>query len=238
MKDSLLFKNFFISLNEMVKKPSDSSILEELHQDEEELRRDEKRAKIAFIFSSVLILISLSGVLYLIFQSIKSEKFNTAIINAFPSPLSEAPITPIISSQATPTPTPILAKETATKSETKDHYINIGLGSNQSLEWTDVPGSLTTANISDYNNIKEVHFEAFINVPNANGSVSVRLFNKTDSYAVWNSEITRNGTKDTYQFISPALIYDRGPRLYQVQMKSQLNVLANLTLARIHIVTE
>lgn len=220
----------------MTKEPIKNSILEELHQDEEEIRRDEKRVKIAFILVFSLIVISLAATSYLIFQSAK-ENEPIIIADSVPSLISVSP-TPLPTPTITPTQTSATSTEKTNKSSAKDHYINIGLGSNQSLDWTDVSGTLTTADISDYENIKEVHFEAFINVPNANGSVSVRLFNKTDNYAVWNSEITRNGTKDTYQFISPALIYDRGPKLYQVQMKSQLNVLANLTLARVHIVTE
>ncbi|EKD86984.1 MAG: hypothetical protein ACD_37C00088G0007 [uncultured bacterium] len=133
---------------------------------------------------------------------------------------------------------PFTSTEETKKTTTKDHYINIGSGTNQSSDWTDVSGALTTADIGQYPDIKEVHFEAFINVPTANGSVSVRLFNKTNSYLVSNSEIIRDGIVETYHFISPALIYDVGPKLYQVQMKSQLNVLANLVSARIHIVTE
>lgn len=220
----------------MIKEPSNSDILEELHEDEEKLKRDERRAKIAFVLSSVLILISFGGIAYLISQSEAYKKTAATEINPVLSPSPEAP-TP------TPSPSPSLtpittSQETTKKSETKDYYINIGSGSSQSLDWTDVSGALTTADINGYDNIKEVHFEAFINVPTANGKVSVRLFNKTDNYAVWNSEVTRDGTRDTYQFISPSLIYDRGPRLYQVQIKSELNVLVNLVSSRVRIITE
>ncbi len=212
--------------------------MEELHEDEEKLRRDERKAKIAFLFSLVFILISLAGVSYLIFKSKSEKKPIIEIINAVPSVLSPA-LTDSPSSQTIPTQIPSTTTGGNNKSSsTKDYYINIGSGSNQSLDWADVPGALATADINQYQDIKEVHFEAFINVPTANGNVSVRLFNKTDNYSVWNSEVTRDGTKDTYQFISPALIYDRGPRLYQVQIKSQLNVLVNLVSARIHVVTE
>lgn len=222
----------------MIKEPNNSSILEELHEDEEKLHRDEKRAKIAFILASVFILISLAGVSYLIFQSATGKKTTTTIVKVVPSSISPTPTASPSSFPTTPTQAPITTTEGSNKSVAKDYYINIGSGSNQSLDWTDVSGALTTADIDQYQNIKEVHFEAFINVPTANGSVSVRLFNKTDNYGVWNSEITREGTRDTYQFISPALIYDRGPRLYQVQMKSQLNVLINLVSSRIRIITE
>ncbi|MBI2621165.1 MAG: hypothetical protein HYW63_00775 [Candidatus Levybacteria bacterium] len=216
----------------MTKEIGNSSILEELHEEEEELHRDEKRVAVAFAIISIIILISLAGIFYLILQSKKSHEPAT-IINATPSISQEPTATP----SPTPTPKPVTT-EVNKKTDSKEYYINIGSGTNQSLDWADVGGALTTADIAAYENIKEVHFEAFINVPTANGKVSVRLFNKTDNYAVWNSEVTRDGTKDTYQFISPALIYDRGPRLYQVQMKSQLNVLANLVSSRIRIITE
>lgn len=218
----------------MVKEPSNSSILEELHEDEKEIRRFEKGVRIMLIFVSVFILILLAGVSYLVIQSTTSKNPIIKTDVAYPSTSPE--VTDLLS--PTPTFVPFTSTEETKKTTTKDHYINIGSGSSQSSDWTDVSGALATADIGQYPDIKEVHFEAFINVPTANGSVSVRLFNKTNNYSVTNSEIIRDGTVETYHFISPLLIYDVGPKLYQVQMKSQLNVLANLVSARIHIVTE
>lgn len=218
----------------MVKEPSNSSILEELHEDEKEIRRFEKGVRIILIFVSIFILILLAGVSYLVIQSTTSKNPIIKTDIAYPS------VSPESTDLLSPTSTfvPFTSAEETKKTTTRDHYVNIGSGTNQSSDWADVSGALTTADIGQYPDIKEVHFEAFINVPTANGSVSVRLFNKTDNYPVPNSEITRDGTKDTYHFISQKLNYDRGPKLYQVQMKSQLNVLANLVSARIHIVTE
>lgn len=218
----------------MVKEPSNSSILEELHEDEKEIRRFEKGVRIILIFVSIFILILLAGVSYLVIQSATNK--NPIIKTDITYPSTSPEVTDLLS--PTPTFVPFTSTEEIKKSSVKDHYINLGSGTNQSSDWTDVSGALTTADIGQYPDIKEVHFEAFINVPTANGSVSVRLFNKTNNYSVSNSEIIRDGTVETYHFISPLLIYDVGPKLYQVQMKSQLNVLANLVSARIHIVTE
>lgn len=221
----------------MVKELDNSSILEEIHEDEEKLLRDEKRVKAALILMSVFVLILLAGVSYLIVRSITGKESTPAIVKVIQPSISVAP-TASPSSLTTPTPASAISIETTNKSTVKDNYINLGSGSNQSTDWVDVSGTLTTADIGQYQNIKEVHFEAFINVPTANGSVSVRLFNKTDKHPVWNSEVTRDGTSETYHFISPAVTYDTGPKLYQVQMKTQFGVLANLTSSRIHVVTK
>ncbi len=210
--------------------------MEELHEEEEELRKEERKVRLAFILTAVFILILLAGVSYLAVQSTIQKKSNTTIVKVIEPSISITP-PPSPSPLLTTSPTSISTKVN-NESTTADYYINLGAGSNQSTDWTDVFGAVTTADIGQYQNIKEVHFEAFINVPTANGTVSVRLFNKTDKHPVWNSEVTRNGTADTYQFISPQVSYDNGPKLYQVQMKTQFGIAANLTSSRIHIVTK
>lgn len=218
-----------------------SSILKELHQDEEELHKDERLIKITFVIIAILILAIVGIASYLIFKSITDKKPVTTVVNKIiresilvtqtisPSPVSEIP---------SPTK-PVVVNTTNIKSTaSKDYYINIGTGVNKSSDWTDVGGAITTADIGQYQNIKDVYFETSINVPSSNGTVSVRLYNTTDKHPVWNSEVTKNGTSDTYLFVSPSVSYDVGPKMYQVQMKSQLNVAANLVQSRLHIVTK
>jgi len=214
------------------------SVLEELHDTEEELHRDEKRIKIAFVLGMVFILALITGTTYFIIQSVAANKSTQTIIKEIPVSVSITPTATQSAVLTTPSPAPIPITNTTNEASVKDYYINIGSGTNQSTDWADVNGAITTADLGQYQNVKEIHFEAFINVPTANGSVSVRLLNKTDGYAVWNSEITRDSTTNTYQFISPVLIYDKTPKLYQVQMKSQLNVVANLVSSRIHVIAK
>jgi hypothetical protein len=148
---------------------------------------------------------------------------------------------PSISSTPTSTPTPF---PTATPTQhpvtvinenepaIKDYFIPFGTGTSQAGDWTDVPGLQANIDFGNYQNIKEVHFEVSVNVPTGNQSVSVRLFNVTDKHPVWYSEVTTNNNYVS----SPAIIYDKGAKLYQVQMKTELQFLANLTQARIHII--
>lgn len=218
----------------MSRELDNSSVLEELHENEEKLHRDERRIEIAFILVAMFILSLTAGVSYLISKSIITAKSTETIVNISPS-ISVTPTASPSPVLTTPSPTPIVT-EKPSESTVKDYYINTGYGTNKSTDWTDVFGAAATADIGEYQNIKEVSFEAFINVPSANGSVSVRLFNKTDKHPVWNSEVTRDGTSDTYNFISPTVVYDIGPKLYQVQMKTQFGVIANLTSSRIHVV--
>ncbi len=223
----------------MREEPTNASLLEELHRDEAELHTDEKRIRLLMVILIGFIVL-FTGVTFYFARTIGSiERHDTQsqIANSVQPSVSRAPTI----SQPTPTittaPSPNSPKSIK-KSEAKVSYINTGFGTNQSSEWSDVFGAATTADIAQYDNIKEVRFEAFINVPTANGAVSVRLYNKTDNHPVWNSEVTKEGKAETIQFISPIVNYDLGPKLYQVQMKSQLNVVANLVQSRVSITTK
>lgn len=209
----------------------EEEILTQLHRDEKELKNEEKKFKIVSSLTLFLILILFAGLSYVIFYSQKS--IIQTIVKEVPKEVE------IVSS---PTPADILATPSVSNENNsnviQDYYINIGSGSNHSTEWTDVSGTLTTIDIGQYENIKEVHLETTTNVPTSNGTISVRLFNKTDNYAVWNSERTVESQEQGSLLISENIIYDKGPKLYQIQMKSQLGVLANLLQSRLHIVVQ
>lgn len=219
----------------MAKELDNSAILEELRENEEELHRDEKRVKIAFILGMIFILALIAGSSYFIVKSVANKSTQT-LVKVTPPSISITP-TPTQAVLTTPTSSPLVTN-TTNDSSAADYYINLGSGTNKSTEWEDVAGTLTTADLGLYKNIKEVHLETTIDVPTANGTVSVRLFNKTDNYAVWNSERTIQAEKKGSLLISQNIIYDVGPKFYQVQMKSQLGVTANLLQARIHVVAE
>lgn len=219
----------------MAKELDNSAILEELRENEEELHRDEKRVKIAFILGMIFILALIAGSSYFIVKSVANKSTQT-LVKVTPPSISITP-TPTQAVLTTPTSSPLVTN-TTNDSSAADYYINLGSGTNKSTEWEDVAGTLTTADLGLYKNIKEVHLETTIDVPTANGTVSVRLFNKTDNYAVWNSERTIQAEKKGSLLISQNIIYDVGPKFYQVQMKSQLGVTANLLQARIHVSTK
>lgn len=203
------------------------------------LERDEKEIKIGFLVTGFALLALTLSIVYLSFRLA-----NNSTVSSISSTPSRITASPTLSPTATPastlvpkTPQPSSQNTTST-GKFKDYYINLGSGANQSADWKDVAGTLTTVDLGQYKNIREVRLETTINVPTANGTISVRLFNKTDNYAVWNSERTVQSEANDFFLISEKLIYDVGPKLYQVQMKSQLNVSANLLQARIHVIAQ
>lgn len=202
------------------------------------IERDEKEIKIGFTATALLIIALLANVAYLnffIINGLSTRSYAPIAVVATPTPS----FTPILSATPAPTPVPALIQSTSTPAvQAKDYYVNIGSGSNQSTDWTDVAGTLVTIDLGLYQNVKEIHLETTTNVPSANGTISVRLFNKTNNYAVWNSERTVQSQSSGDLLISQSLIYDTGPKMYQIQMKSQLGVLANLLQSRLHIVAK
>lgn len=203
------------------------------------LRRDEKEIKIGFLVTGGISVFLLANVIYLnlliISNNSTAPKIAASVVNTpTPTASSSAATNP----QTSHTIQPQTVNSTPlTNISTKDYYINLGSGTNQSTDWTDVQGTFSTFDIAGYPNTKEVNFETTINVPTANGTVSVRLFNKTGNVAVWNSERTVQSQANGDLLISQPLIYDNGPRLYSVQIKSQLGVPATLVQSRVHIIT-
>lgn len=203
------------------------------------IERDEKEIKIGFTATALLIIALLANVAYLNFfivNDISSKSY---------APIAVIPATPVPTPSQTPSPSPAAIPSNVQvnpsptpQSGLKDYYVNLGSGTNQSTDWEDVPGTLVTLDLGQYQNVKEIHLETTIDVPTANGTVSVRLFNKTDNYAVWNSDRTVQAQANGDLLISQALIYDLGPKMYQIQMMSQLGVPANLLQARLHIITQ
>lgn len=219
--------------------PSKSKLLQELHEDEQKLLVDERRLNTTIIFLMFFVVIFTGVTFYFAHtvRTLESQQTKQPSVNSMQPIATLAPVETLPTTHASPAPTSSSVKIVKTASS-KTSYINLGFGTNQSSEWADVFGATTTADIGDYTHIKDVHFEAFIKVPTANGNVSVRLYNKTDNHPVWNSEVSKEGTAETIQFTSPSVNYDSGPKLYQVQMKSQLNVVATLVQARLAIQTE
>lgn len=181
-------------------------------------------------------MIVIIGIFYLTSQKVKDENaLNiTNQLTPFPSSVPIPTLTEVLqpSLQSSPTPT-VAIKKVSEEAFIKEYFIPFGMGSNQTSDWADISGLQANIDFGNYPNIKEIRFEVSVNVPTANQTVSVRLFNVTDKHPVWNSEITT--TNNIYAVSSP-IIYDKGSKNYQVQMKTQLQHLVNLTQARLHIV--
>jgi len=123
-----------------------------------------------------------------------------------------------------------------TTSTAKEYYVPLGSGTNTTDIWTDVAGASAYIDTTAYGKIKKAAFEATISIPSGSQQVWVRLFNATDKHPVWYSEISTDNSGPVL-LVSPAISLDNGNKLYQVQMKSQLKGLTNLTQSRIHITT-
>lgn len=198
------------------------------------LQRDEGWVKFALSLEGILIILLIISTIYLslyILQHQTPQQSSQTQVTQTESNIQ----TPLPSPSPTPSPTP-LAKTTSVPAVNgvKEYFIPLGSGSSTASDWTDVPGVVTSLDFGQYQHIKEVHFEASVYVPTANQSVSVRLYNVTDKHPVWYSEVTMSGGSSAY-LTSPAVSYDTGTKLYQVQMKTQLQATANLVQSKIHV---
>lgn len=213
------------------------------HLIEAQLLKDEKLTRLGFLITGIVILLLVADIIYL--NSILFQTHSSSLVTIEPSPgiafiPSEAfSPTPTIN-RISPTSPPILTQAispyvTRTQNTSvKDYYVPLGSGTNQSGDWEDVVGAQAIVDFGQYSNIKEIRFEASVTVPTANQSVWVRLYNKTDKHPVWLSDVAMGTNSSAYLTSSP-IAYDTGEKLYQVQMKTQLQATANLTQARIHI---
>lgn len=196
------------------------------------LTRDEHKVETAIILIGVLLLILFANTAYLTYLSFtKQEK---------PADAQKT----VVATPTTTTPTPTVAVPSIVQTTTapaieqsgpqvKEIFIPFGSGSTTATSWTDVPGLTAQIDFGKYTDIKEVHFEATIGIPTQNQSASVQLFNETDKHPVWYSPITLTDG----QFVSSnPIVWDTGPKVYQVQMMTSLGFLANLYSARIHII--
>lgn len=129
-----------------------------------------------------------------------------------------------------------LAGTTTSSAAAKEYFVPLGTGTNATSDWADVVGASATVDTAQYPKIKKVVFEATLAVPTGNQVAYVRLFNKTDGHPVWYSEMSMNTTGPTL-LTTPTITLDKGSKLYQVQMKTQLQYPATLNQSRIHITT-
>jgi len=129
-----------------------------------------------------------------------------------------------------------LVSSTTSTAAAKEYFVPLGTGANTTNDWADVSGASAYIDTAQYPRIKKVVFEATVAVPTGNQVAYVRLFNKTDGHPVWFSEMSMNTTGPTL-LTSQSITLDKGSKLYQVQMKTQLQYPANLNQSRIHITT-
>jgi hypothetical protein len=131
--------------------------------------------------------------------------------------------------------TPVVQSQPSTSS-VKEFFITLGSGSSTTLEWTDIPGAQGYIDSSAYGRTKTVTFEVSLYTPTGNQTAYARLYNITDKHPVWNSDVSIEGGTPQLKISNPITL-DSGSKLYQVQMKTQLESRTNLENARVHITT-
>ena len=137
---------------------------------------------------------------------------------------------PTLTSTPSSTPTPVSAKIV------KEFFVPFGAGSGSSSDWKVVDGMGAKIDPADYGSIKSVTFEATVRIPNGNQQVWVRLYNANTYQMVVGSELTLSSGTPTL-LISQPISLASGDNLYQIQMKTQLQSLANVDMARLRIKT-
>jgi hypothetical protein len=192
------------------------------------LYKDERNARIGFTLLGIIIVALVFNLIYL----------NVLSINKTPIIINQTKSSPsVISPTLMPSPVVKIQNPIAQPENNgpKEYFLPLGSGSSSSDDWEDVVGAQAVLDFGSYQNIKEIRFEASVDVPTANQTVSVRLFNKTDQHPVWYSEVYTSGGESSY-LVSTPIIWDKGAKTYQVQMKTQLKFQANLTQSRLHII--
>lgn len=207
------------------------------------LKKDEKTIRIGFFIIGIVIFLLTINSIFLSYTLTKESSLQKTTPQENPDFSPPPTPTPCSSCETTPLPTvhtqtqPVVQKQNAMQPLAKDYFIPLGSGTNQTNDWTDVAGAQVSVNFGQYQNIKEVRFEATVTTPTSSQVVWVRLFNTTDKHPVWYSEVQTQGESSAY-LVSQPLTYDTGLKTYQVQMKTQLQGLTNLTQARIHVVLQ
>lgn len=160
--------------------------------------------------------------------SISSAAKTTSIVTQ--SPISSVSPTPASVTTSNPSPTPMPVKNV------KEFFVPLGAGTGKAADWTTVDGIGAKIDLSDYGDIKQVTFEASAFVPTGNQTIWIRLYNANTYQSVADSEVTLSGGTATLLISSPITLAS-GNNLYQVQMKTQLQAVTNIIMARLRIKT-
>ncbi len=196
--------------------------------------------KICIYFVEIIFIVNLVFLDIVIITSLNKPP-QAAVTQATPTPMPTAnptatsplPVTVTPTPQNTPTPVIIYQPAPATNT-VKEYFVPFGGGQAASTSWANVPGLQAYVDSSNYPNIKQVVFEASVQIPTGNQTASVQLFNQTAGHPVWFSQVSLSG--GTPQFlISQPITLDNGNNLYQVQMTTQLGFQTIITQARLHI---
>ena len=122
-------------------------------------------------------------------------------------------------------------------SSVQEYFIPLGSGAINSQSMQTIQGMQAYIDGSAYGSIQTVTFEISVSVPTGNETATFQLYNTTANHPVWNSTVTFTGGGTPQLLISSPINLDPGNNLYVVQGQTQLPYPANITQARVHIIT-
>ncbi len=205
------------------------------------LSRDERYVRLAFFILGIICTAIVINLIYLNVLFFDRNNYanmtnvKTIVVTPLPEKITPTGVSPTSEPNVGSNNNLVTTIATQQTGGVKDLYIPLGSGNTQAKDWTNIPGAEAEIDFGKYQNIKEIHFEASVLIPNTNETVAVRLYNVTDNHPVWYSQVTSTSSNNNY-LISGPISYDFGLKLYQVQMQTQLQAPANLVQSRIHII--
>ncbi len=117
----------------------------------------------------------------------------------------------------------------------KEFSIFLGSGDSSSTTWSDIDGLQAKIDLSKYSNIKEIRFEGSLSI--VGGEARARLYNKTTSQPIVESEIMHNTNTATFK-TSGNIHLQQGENLYVVQIRSSSGERAYLSGGRVTIIVD
>lgn len=129
-------------------------------------------------------------------------------------------------------------KSVAAPAGAQEYFIPLGAGAISSTTLQTISGMQATIDGSAYGNIKTTTFEITVSVPTGNETADFQLYNSTANHPVWNSSVNFSSGGTPQLLISSPITLDPGSNTYVVQGSTQLQFPANITQARVHIISQ
>lgn len=218
----------------MEKNNREEILQEEIDVERERIKKDEKIIKTGFLVSSIILIVVICIVTILFFRSTNQQE-SSEVVTA-PAEIIDSSPTPTLIRVKTESNVSIQPVEESS-SYPKEYFVSFGSGTGKSTDWSDVGGLQASVDLTSYGKVKEIRFEASVQDPGENQTISVRVYDKTSKHPVWNSEVVKNAGADSYMVSAP-IIYDSGRKTYTVQMETQLGSTVTIGEARLHIYLE
>ena len=113
----------------------------------------------------------------------------------------------------------------------------MGSGSTDKSDWQNITSTETLIDPANYGTIASAQLIVGLRNPTNNGAVETRLYNVTDGYVVWGSQVSLKD-KTEQSITAGPFEFPKGPKLYRMQLRSTLQFLAYLDNARLKFIIQ